>query len=692
MQNPLGNAPPQSRAGAALDFDLLSNALASGGGGGGGGKGAAFGGLGGGNGAAARWGSSAVDAGASSAPFASSSSYANFFDSGNGAGGASFAAMQSMQGRAATTRGNVPALYTSAGGDAFGGSSHNLRSGIDSASSFSAFGPLNSVGPSQPQPAFQALQGQRTQQPQQQPHQKVQPPSALNPSDFPSLSSLTGEQQPQQSASGWSQLPSSSTSPPTQHSQQRPFLSSAFNNNNSSSNNSNSAFHGDLSPFGEPDKHTAASSSIAGGIFGFAPSESFRSSHVLSQPRNRSELGFSASTEDFPALSGSDQVESRGLDKHLDSTQPSASTFDAFGAAAGQQRVQNSNPRATPPPSSAYSSLADNYSKPSTSNTMLGKAGGTVHGGSNMNASGSAGLLTELGVPQRPASATPMTMMDAFGAPTVRSSSVGPDQHAHSLRSNAGVIGRGSRSAGTDESAKQDADVYGMQGLLRLMRPAKEPEAANSALLSLGVDLTMLGLNLNATEPLYASLDSLFSAVSSDGEDALGRTGNAGEFKEPPSFEVPECYAKVAEPAVHGAQFARFGVETLFYAFYGFPRDRVQLYAAVELYARKWLYHRERKLWFARLPGTASTAASASAASDTGINGAFGLQQTAQDRGDGSNNSSSSSISMGGTSSNAFLYFDVDSWERRPFHDADRTFTNGFLTESEIRTCLARAG
>jgi CCR4-NOT transcriptional regulation complex NOT5 subunit len=44
----------------------------------------------------------------------------------------------------------------------------------------------------------------------------------------------------------------------------------------------------------------------------------------------------------------------------------------------------------------------------------------------------------------------------------------------------------------------------------------------------------------------------------------------------------------------------KFAVETLFYLFYGMPRDELQLRGAIELHKRDWRYHKELKLWFAR--------------------------------------------------------------------------------------------
>ena len=43
-----------------------------------------------------------------------------------------------------------------------------------------------------------------------------------------------------------------------------------------------------------------------------------------------------------------------------------------------------------------------------------------------------------------------------------------------------------------------------------------------------------------------------------------------------------------------GAHIEKLRVETLFYIFYSMPRDAMQAAAAVELYNRKWRYHKVR--------------------------------------------------------------------------------------------------
>ncbi len=181
-----------------------------------------------------------------------------------------------------------------------------------------------------------------------------------------------------------------------------------------------------------------------------------------------------------------------------------------------------------------------------------------------------------------------------------------------------------------------DMDKYGMRGLLRVLNPP--PEKANDvSLLSLGMDLTQLGLDLNSNEPLIDSFDSPW-------DDYRKRVEHGGQGGDEPNFKLPSCYY-MSPPALKASHFGRFQLETLFYIFYSLPKDLLQALAAVELHNRQWRYHKELKLWFTRAPGSDAT----------------------YDRG-------------------AYIYFDISSWERRPFHDANMQFVQGLMSEEELHS------
>ena len=109
------------------------------------------------------------------------------------------------------------------------------------------------------------------------------------------------------------------------------------------------------------------------------------------------------------------------------------------------------------------------------------------------------------------------------------------------------------------------------------------------------------------------------------------------------------CYY-MQPPALKTGHLSKFQLETLFYIFYALPKDVLQAYAAQELYTREWRYHVESKLWFKR-----------ATPSETGLP---------------SNNSSTSG---------QFIYFDINTWERRVYGNVNQNIAGGFLPEDEVR-------
>eukprot|EP01116_Phalansterium_solitarium_P024570 TRINITY_DN9032_c0_g1_i1.p1 TRINITY_DN9032_c0_g1~~TRINITY_DN9032_c0_g1_i1.p1 ORF type:complete len:614 (+),score=168.33 TRINITY_DN9032_c0_g1_i1:108-1949(+) len=133
-------------------------------------------------------------------------------------------------------------------------------------------------------------------------------------------------------------------------------------------------------------------------------------------------------------------------------------------------------------------------------------------------------------------------------------------------------------------------DRFSLLGLLSVIRMT-DPDLNT---LALGTDLTTLGLNLNSPEPLY----STFASPWAD-----------GPTRREPEYYIPMCY--YMQQQLSGTQtqnplhkMSLFSDETLFYIFYSMPRDILQAAAAAELYKRDWRFHKEHKLWFARVAGT----------------------------------------------------------------------------------------
>lgn len=133
------------------------------------------------------------------------------------------------------------------------------------------------------------------------------------------------------------------------------------------------------------------------------------------------------------------------------------------------------------------------------------------------------------------------------------------------------------------QASQAVTDRFGLLGLLGVIR-ISNPELSS---LALGIDLMTLGLNLNSSESLHKRFASPWSEEPAKGE---------------PHYNIPECFNNKPPPVLNQDCFLRFRPETLFYIFYSMPKDEAQLYAANELHARGWFYHRELRLWFARVP------------------------------------------------------------------------------------------
>lgn len=125
-------------------------------------------------------------------------------------------------------------------------------------------------------------------------------------------------------------------------------------------------------------------------------------------------------------------------------------------------------------------------------------------------------------------------------------------------------------------------DLYGLPGLLIAMK-SDNPDLTS---LAMGIDLTTLGLNLNAPDNLYKTFGSPWSEEPAKGE---------------PEYCIPSCYNARSQPPLQQGLFSKVQLRTLFYIFYSMPKDEAQIFAACELYARGWFYHKETQLWFMRL-------------------------------------------------------------------------------------------
>ncbi|TMW60045.1 hypothetical protein Poli38472_000087 [Pythium oligandrum] len=228
----------------------------------------------------------------------------------------------------------------------------------------------------------------------------------------------------------------------------------------------------------------------------------------------------------------------------------------------------------------------------------------------------------------------------------------------------------GSRPGSSATNGELDpSNKFGLLGMLHsVIRPSNDAKQN----LLMGCDLTSLGLNLNAAEPLHP----IFASPWSD--DPLTKE---------PQFTLPMCYYN-QPPALKTTHLSKFHLETLFYIFYSMPKDVLQAYAAQELYSRDWRYHTELKIWLKR----------ASAADAALFSNGPALTPSAPSGSIGSIGSIGSGPSTGAAAASAaalgamgpqFLYFDATAWERRVFTGNIHSISTGLLTEDEIRVKFA---
>ncbi|GIX92481.1 hypothetical protein CDAR_400422 [Caerostris darwini] len=132
-------------------------------------------------------------------------------------------------------------------------------------------------------------------------------------------------------------------------------------------------------------------------------------------------------------------------------------------------------------------------------------------------------------------------------------------------------------------------DQFGMVGLLTFIRAAESDPKLVS--LALGSDLTTLGLNLNTTDNLYPSFAGPWSEHPCRPQDI--------DFHVPSEYLVNQNIRDKLAPV----KLNRYGEDLLFYLFYMFSGDVLQLAAAAELYNRDWRFHKDERVWITRVPG-----------------------------------------------------------------------------------------
>ncbi|XP_062125314.1 regulator of gene activity isoform X4 [Drosophila sulfurigaster albostrigata] len=141
----------------------------------------------------------------------------------------------------------------------------------------------------------------------------------------------------------------------------------------------------------------------------------------------------------------------------------------------------------------------------------------------------------------------------------------------------------------TNIPASMVNNQFGMVGLLTFIRAAETDP--NLVTLSLGTDLTGLGLNLNSQESLHPTFAGPFVEQPCRAQDV--------EYNVPPEYLINFAIRdKLTAPALKVLQ-----EDLLFFLFYTNIGDKMQLMAASELHSREWRYHVEEKIWITRIPG-----------------------------------------------------------------------------------------
>ena len=125
-----------------------------------------------------------------------------------------------------------------------------------------------------------------------------------------------------------------------------------------------------------------------------------------------------------------------------------------------------------------------------------------------------------------------------------------------------------------------------------------------------------------------------------------------------PSYITPICYI-TQQSLLKPEHINKLQLETLFYMFFVFVKDLLQLLSATELYRREWKFHSELLIWVK----------------------ARSQQEQSQ---------SNPNVQ--------YIYFDVNNWEIKPFHinnfNTKITTINqlllGFVNEDEIKNMLPK--
>lgn len=134
-------------------------------------------------------------------------------------------------------------------------------------------------------------------------------------------------------------------------------------------------------------------------------------------------------------------------------------------------------------------------------------------------------------------------------------------------------------------TSPDDMEKFGLRGLASLAKMEQNEKTT----FAIGQDVNLLGLDLSSDSQILVNMASPWAETSrSDVE---------------PAFSIPESIrAENVHPPPEPCdlKILSFSDETLFYIFYMKPRDTLQEYAARELVARNWRYHKDIQVWLTK--------------------------------------------------------------------------------------------
>lgn len=140
-------------------------------------------------------------------------------------------------------------------------------------------------------------------------------------------------------------------------------------------------------------------------------------------------------------------------------------------------------------------------------------------------------------------------------------------------------------TANSTTNGSSDISKFGLSGILGLAKMEQNDKTA----FAIGQDISLLGLDLSDNSQILKNLSSPWSETSRSEVE--------------PYFTLPETIQSqniIPPPGPSDGKIQSFSDETLFYIFYMRPRDTLQEYAARELVARNWRYHKEIQVWLTK--------------------------------------------------------------------------------------------